>query len=797
MQSGYLSRKIYIASLLYFILGAHGSIPNPANPANPAKPGEGNVHAPKKRVSATARSSPTSSSSIIFTVETLFPKPSSSLELSLPGLLPTTQSSMVLSTARFFVKPSLSSVSTAAALPPTFPFLTVSATARSSPTSSSSIILTIETLFPKPSSSPVLSLSGLLPTTQSSMVLSTALFLLKPSLSSVSTAAALPPTFPFLTVSATARSSPTSSSSIIITVGKLFPSSSPVLSLPGILPTTQSSMVLSTARLLLKPSLSSVSTAATLLPTSPYSTVSATARSSSTSSSSIIFPIEILSTKPSSLIVPSLTLFSIRSPPSNISVERSSTPPSSVLKSVPLPSPTLTFSLAPLSTSSSKSQLKEIQKLANDSVSKLSGLIVTSNNSLLEAANVFGNFTVKYLNITHGKDQPGVDEFRTESIFRVAVAFEKFALSYGKYHLSGTRRSVRIDLRNMFLAIQNGYRQNASDFYLEEQEWQASINISSRNFRDNGSVIVGCVYKDLHDLLQAKSDKICHVQTRIIMAAMDPKPVKLQENVTLTFKNLKNDPREKHCTFWSGLSESQDGFSKDGCHVVTSLSNTEETVCSCNHLTHFAVLVDYSGASVLSQKYEDTLEIITYIGLSLSIIGMIPTIIMYSLFTDVHEPLTQIRLSLVASIAAGQISFLAGMHALDNPAICITVAVLTQYFVMAAFCWMLVEGIYFYLLIVKVYNISNRLIVYHVMAWGFPIIMVSTSLSIAIGKGGIQSYTSDKYCWLPSTYDLIWIFVTFLTATGVLNSFILARITRKLTTLPQTRANKILRVRVS
>ena len=35
-------------------------------------------------------------------------------------------------------------------------------------------------------------------------------------------------------------------------------------------------------------------------------------------------------------------------------------------------------------------------------------------------------------------------------------------------------------------------------------------------------------------------------------------------------------------------------------------------------------------------------------------------------------------------------------------AICITVAVLTQYFVMAAFCWMLVEGIYFYLLIVKV-----------------------------------------------------------------------------------------------
>ena len=36
-----------------------------------------------------------------------------------------------------------------------------------------------------------------------------------------------------------------------------------------------------------------------------------------------------------------------------------------------------------------------------------------------------------------------------------------------------------------------------------------------------------------------------HVQTRIIMAAMDPKPVKLQENVILTFKNLKVTTKAK------------------------------------------------------------------------------------------------------------------------------------------------------------------------------------------------------------------------------------------------------------
>ena len=49
---------------------------------------------------------------------------------------------------------------------------------------------------------------------------------------------------------------------------------------------------------------------------------------------------------------------------------------------------------------------------------------------------------------------------------------------------------------------------------------------------------------------------------------------------------------------------SSDGFSDEGCHVVTSRSNSEETVCSCNHLTHFAVLFDYNdGTKVTNYMY--------------------------------------------------------------------------------------------------------------------------------------------------------------------------------------------------
>ena len=51
-------------------------------------------------------------------------------------------------------------------------------------------------------------------------------------------------------------------------------------------------------------------------------------------------------------------------------------------------------------------------------------------------------------------------------------------------------------------------------------------------------------------------------------------------------------------------------------------------------------------------------------------------------------------------------------------AACVAVAALIQYFLMAAFCWMLVEGIYLYLFIVKVYNINTKMHMYHVIAWG-------------------------------------------------------------------------------
>ncbi|CAH3160134.1 unnamed protein product, partial [Pocillopora meandrina] len=118
-------------------------------------------------------------------------------------------------------------------------------------------------------------------------------------------------------------------------------------------------------------------------------------------------------------------------------------------------------------------------------------------------------------------------------------------------------------------------------------------------------------------------------------------------------------------------------------------------------------------------------------------------------------------------------------------AACVTVAALMQYFLMAAFCWMLIEGIYLYLFVVKVYNINTKMYMYHVISWSLPLIMVAISLGIAAGKEGLQSYTSNKHCWLSSTNNLIWIFVSSVAFIEVLNILILVRVIKEMTNLLQ------------
>ena len=69
-------------------------------------------------------------------------------------------------------------------------------------------------------------------------------------------------------------------------------------------------------------------------------------------------------------------------------------------------------------------------------------------------------------------------------------------------------------------------------------------------------------------------------------------------------------------------------WSEQGCHVEST--NTTHTVCQCNHLTNFAILMDVHGTAI-SEAHEFGLAFVTYAGCIISIVCLLLAFITFAL----------------------------------------------------------------------------------------------------------------------------------------------------------------------
>uniref|UniRef100_A0A3P8RXQ4 G-protein coupled receptors family 2 profile 2 domain-containing protein n=1 Tax=Amphiprion percula TaxID=161767 RepID=A0A3P8RXQ4_AMPPE len=83
---------------------------------------------------------------------------------------------------------------------------------------------------------------------------------------------------------------------------------------------------------------------------------------------------------------------------------------------------------------------------------------------------------------------------------------------------------------------------------------------------------------------------------------------------------------------------------------------------------------------------------------------------------------------------------------------CTLVAALLHLFFMAAFSWMLVEGLLLWSKVVAVnLNEDQHMKYYYLIGWGLPVLIVTITLASASGK-----YSADGYCWLSVQNGIIW-----------------------------------------
>uniref|UniRef100_A0A665VRQ6 Adhesion G protein-coupled receptor E1-like n=1 Tax=Echeneis naucrates TaxID=173247 RepID=A0A665VRQ6_ECHNA len=218
---------------------------------------------------------------------------------------------------------------------------------------------------------------------------------------------------------------------------------------------------------------------------------------------------------------------------------------------------------------------------------------------------------------------------------------------------------------------------------------------------------------------------------------------KLEESVNLTFNHLKQSNEIHICVFWDS-SDTDGAWSTQGCTLVASTS--DYTVCSCTHLSSFAVLM---AVYEIENKFE--LQLISWVGMPLSLICLFICILTFSMIRSIQSPRTTIHLHLCISLFIAIFIFLVGISQTKSKVGCALVAGLLHFFFLAAFCWMCLEGVQLFRMVVLVFNTSFKTL--HMMAAGYGVPAVIVAISISINPSG---YGTERYCWLG--LESIWSF---------------------------------------
>ncbi|CAH0561839.1 unnamed protein product [Brassicogethes aeneus] len=253
------------------------------------------------------------------------------------------------------------------------------------------------------------------------------------------------------------------------------------------------------------------------------------------------------------------------------------------------------------------------------------------------------------------------------------------------------------------------------------------------------------------------------LNSKVISASLGKgRHIQLREPVRLTLKHLKvENVSNPTCVF---LDYTTNSWSEEGCHVDTQASNNTHTVCLCDHLTNFAILMDVH-AIYLPIQHEISLQVITYVGCIISVVCLVLAVISFLAIKGIKSDRNTIHWNLCLCLLIAEVIFLVGITQTQNRVLCGTIAGLLQYFFLCAFMWMLLEGFQLYVLLIEVFEAEkSRIKKYCCCAYIIPALVVGISALIYP-----QGYGTERHCWLQTDNYFIYTFVGIVMVILVLN----------------------------
>ncbi|CAB4059312.1 unnamed protein product [Lepeophtheirus salmonis] len=227
--------------------------------------------------------------------------------------------------------------------------------------------------------------------------------------------------------------------------------------------------------------------------------------------------------------------------------------------------------------------------------------------------------------------------------------------------------------------------------------------------------------------------------------------------VSLLFNNeIYGNNRNKlnpQCVYWSKKTLR---WKTNGCRLVKFTDKF--TQCECDHLTNFAVLMDFNNILEDNEDLNNILEYITLIGCSLSIVSLLVCLFVFFVILRNTGERVFIHQNLCISLLFGEIILLAGIDSADEEKLlCIVISACLHFFFLSSFFL----------------DASGGRSVYYMTGYGFPLIIVLLS-AFGIEYFSQGGYTADSFCWLNSKNEgFAWVAYFFVVLNSLQGVFIL------------------------
>ncbi|XP_033112784.1 adhesion G protein-coupled receptor L3-like [Anneissia japonica] len=199
-------------------------------------------------------------------------------------------------------------------------------------------------------------------------------------------------------------------------------------------------------------------------------------------------------------------------------------------------------------------------------------------------------------------------------------------------------------------------------------------------------------------------------------------------------------------------------WSDEGCVTTSSDSLTTGVICSCQHLTSFAILMQTRPNTDIKIEDKDAmlgLDVITFTGLSISSVFLLFTICIICSFSDLRKSRRYKMLgNLVISLLFTNFTFCSLAFNIENKIACSLAAACLHYCLLAAFSWMTILSTDMYLCIQHAFlDPEKRFLFFQILGWMFPLLFVT--ITVAVTR---ENYASER-CWLNISNGVTWTFI--------------------------------------